>query len=216
MMGSEDGDDDEKPVHTVYLDSFWIDQTEVTNKMYVMCAKAGGCYPPHSTRSMSHVLYFNIPEFENFPVISVTWEQAKIYCEWVGRRLPTEAEWEKAARDTDGRTYPWGEEVDCDKANYTFGCVGDTTKVGSYSGGRSLYGVFDMAGNIEEWVSSLYLPYPYSATDGRENLSASGSRVLRGGSWSGSINDVRSANRNWLEPSKANNSIGGFRCALSE
>jgi serine/threonine-protein kinase len=138
---------------------------------------------------------------------------AKTYCEWRDARLPTEAEWEKAARGTDERVYPWGNQISCDNANY-YKCNGDTTSVGSYSSGVSPYGIFDMAGNVWEWVSSLYQNYPYSATDGRENLTASGSRALRGGAWNHLDVNVRASSRSWVDPSYFDNFVG-FRCSRS-
>jgi eukaryotic-like serine/threonine-protein kinase len=214
-MGSEIFDD-EKPIHTVYLHAFWIDQTEVTVHMYSICVEAGICAKPENISSSTRPRYYGNPDFDNYPVIYVSWNMAKTYCEWAGRRLPTEAEWEKAARGTDGRTYPWGEEINCSLANYwgkENGCVGDTTRVGSYLNGASVYGTFDMAGNVWEWVSSLYRPYPYDPTDGRENLDSSDPRVARGGSWF--INTtvhsaMRSRNKN-----KSGSEIVGFRCAMS-
>lgn len=213
-MGSDAGGTDEQPVHQVYLDAFWIDQTEVTNFMYAKCAEDGDCDSPVSTRSYTRDSYYGNPEFANYPALYVDWNQANAYCKWAGRELPTEAQWEKAARGTDGRTYPWGEDISCDKANYS-SCVGDTTKGGTYPDGASIYGALDMAGNVWEWVSSLYQAYPYDENDGREDLSASGSRVLRGGAWYYFDYDVRSAARNWDEPTNAYNVIG-FRCALSQ
>jgi formylglycine-generating enzyme required for sulfatase activity len=149
-------------------------------------------------------------------VANVTWYDAKNFCEWVGGRLPTEAEWEKVARGTDGRTYPWGEGIGCDKANYNPDdyCVGDTTQVGKYSNGVSPYGVYDMAGNVSEWVSSLYMSYPYNSKDGRENVEATEFRVLRGGAWYDDVDLTRSAYRDKYEPLNSNFAVG-FRCARS-
>lgn len=215
-MGS-DAFSDGQPIHTVNLDSFWIDQTEVTNAMYTKCVEDGDCTPPSSSNSYTHDGYYGNSEFNDYPVIYVNWNQANAYCSWAGRKLPTEAEWEKAARGTDGRTYPWGEEISCNIANYYDGrkyCVDDTSKVGTYPSGASIYGALDMAGNVWEWVSTLYQDYPYNATDGREDLTASGSRVLRGGAWDINGYNVRSALRYGVGPAGTSNSFG-FRCSLS-
>lgn len=124
-----------EPVHQVYLDAYWMDETEVTNTQYKRCVKAGACQPP-STLSP----YYADDRHSDYPVVFVLWSNAKTYCEWAGRRLPTEAEWEKAARGTDTRTYPWGEEVGLEYANYNTS-PGDVTKVGSYELGKSPYGL---------------------------------------------------------------------------
>jgi len=105
-MGSENGDDDESPTRTVYLDAFWIDQTEATNVMYAKCVHDGACKTPFVAYSATRTSYYDNFEFDDYPVIYISWDYAKAYCRWAGRRLPTEAEWEKAARDVDGRTYP--------------------------------------------------------------------------------------------------------------
>jgi len=207
-MGSNSGNDDEKPVNTVNVDAFWIDQTEVTNAMYAKCVDVGECVAPSDTSN------FNNSSYAKHPVVYVDWNQANAYCSWAERRLPTEAEWEKAARGTDGRTYPWGEGIDCNKANYQSGCVGGTAPVGSYESGKSPYEVYDMAGNVWEWVSSLYRAYPYAVNDGREKLSTIDSRVLRGGSWYYFDSYARSASRNWAVPTDTYVFIG-FRCARS-
>jgi formylglycine-generating enzyme required for sulfatase activity len=144
-MGSEEGDPDEQPVHTVTLDGFYIDTFEVTNAHFRQCVEAGTCQAP-TTCDFGEPTYEDETK-EDHPVVCVSWNQAKTYCEWRDARLPTEAEWEKAARGTDGRTYPWGDGTECDNANYG-GCVGDTTKVGSYPAGVSPYGAYDMAGNV--------------------------------------------------------------------
>jgi len=189
------------------LPAFWIDQTEVTNAMYAKCVDAGGCASP------SNLDHFSNSSYANHPVVYVDWNKANAYCSWAERRLPTEAEWEKAARGTEAFTYPWGEGIDCDKANYS-GCVNGTSPVKNYPNGVSPYGAYDMAGNAWEWVSSLYKPYPYDANDGREDMSSSGNRVLRGGSWNNNDDSVRSANRFRVVPSDTNYFIG-FRCARS-
>ena len=215
QMGSEDGEENEKPVHTVYLDAFWIDQTEVTTAMYGKCVDAGVCDLPSSTKSSTRDSYYGNSEYNDYPVIYVFWNDTVTYCEWADRRLPTEAEWEKAAswnEETQAKhVYPWGDSIDCSQANYG-GCVGDTTIVGSYENGKSSYFAYDMGGNVSELVSSLYKSYPYHEIDGREDLTASGLRVVRGGTWNYSNNIVRSTRRNGTYSSRAYDNIG-FRCA---
>jgi formylglycine-generating enzyme required for sulfatase activity len=215
IMGSETRDD-EMPIHKVSLDAFWIDQTEVTNAMYAKCVADGACEEPTSKESRTHSDYYDNPEFDNYPVIYVEWNMAKAYCEWVDRRLPTEAEWEKAARGDDGRTYPWGSESPNENLLNYAANIGDTTEVGRYSNGKSVYGTLDMAGNVYEWVGSLYQPYPYNAEDGREDLDSKRGRVYRGGSWNDSDDVVRSANRADFGPTGYSLDIIGFRCARSE
>jgi formylglycine-generating enzyme required for sulfatase activity len=207
-MGS-DVNPDEQPIHKVTLDSYWIDQTDVTNAMYAKCVSAGKCSPPVDT---SH---YGNSNYANHPVVYVSWNGALAYCSWAGRRLPTEVEWEKAARGPNANIYPWGNEspnANLLNSNQNFG---DTTEVGKYPNGKSYYGAYDMAGNVWQWISSLYQPYPYDATDGREILSLSGSRVLRGGSWVNGNLIFRSANRYWFDPASSNY-VFGFRCARSE
>jgi len=201
QMGDED-----TGIYPVNVDKFEIGRYEVTNRQYAQCMKAGICVGSAIAESK-----------DLHPVMNVTWYDAVAYCEWVGGRLPTEAEWEKAARGTDGRIYPWGENIDCSLANY-WGkdgvCVGDTTPIGSYPDGVSPYGAYDMAGNVWEWTSSLYMGYPYDATDGREGLTSTDDRVLRGGSWSSNDYYARSAFRDVSGPSYTSVNVG-FRCARS-
>ncbi len=212
-MGSGHGSDGEL-VHTITLNAFWIDRTEVTNATYALCVKAGKCSAPKQTKSFTRNRYYGNSQYDNYPVIYVSWNDAIKYCGWTGRRLPTEAEWEKAARGTDGRTYPWGNAApDLNKLNYDYN-VGDTTEVGKYPGGASPYGALDMAGNVWEWVSSQYKSYPYNATDGRESLTGNESRVLRGGAWNYHMSGARASFRSWFDES-LNNGTVGFRCASS-
>lgn len=212
-LGSDSGMSDEQPVQLLFLNTFYIDKYEVTNLMYKNCVDAGVCKPPKKDNSITRADYYTEPEFANYPVVYVDWYMAKSYCEWRGARLPTEAEWEKAARGPSGSTYPWGEEISCEEANY-FGCQEDTASVSSFAKGLSAYGLHNMAGNVYEWVNSLYLPYPYNEFDGREYPEASGDRVIRGGSWlnSDSDNEARSARRQKAVPTLATEYIG-FRCA---
>ncbi len=193
----------EVPVHKVTLDGYWIDKFEVTTGQYEQCVNAGACKVPHVVSSgydgdaAYRPKYFGNPEFKDYPVIWISWFYAKDYCTWAGRRLPTEAEWEKAARGTDARKYTWGNDplsstvanmcdVNClfPQANgrYNDGWA-NTAPVGSFPAGASPYGAMDMAGNVWEWTSSLIKDYPYSATDGREDLTVTGERAWRGASW---------------------------------
>jgi len=206
----------EKPQHTVYLDAFWIDQTEVTNAMYALCVSAGVCQPPSHTNSINHKQYYGEDQFAAYPAIWIDWTQADAYCKWAGRQLPSEAQWEKAARGTDGRTFPWGEGLDCQKANYNT-CVGDTTPVGSYPAGASPYGALDMAGNVLEWVADWYSASYYGISPNRNPTGpASGdTKILRGGSWDNDIyGNARSAYRTYCETNCSLSDIG-FRCAIN-
>jgi formylglycine-generating enzyme required for sulfatase activity len=202
---------DELPQHEVTLDSFWIDRTEVTNAQYAACIAAGACSAPvHST-------HFGRPELENHPVFGVSWFEAVAYCAWAGRRLPTEAEWEKAARGADERLYPWGNEApSSDRLNFDLQHEG-TFPVGSFPAGASPYGALDMAGNVWEWTADTYdsAYYASSPSDNPPGPPESVNwRVIRGGAWNTAPRAVRAANRFWSFPKR--DYFDGFRCAAGE
>lgn len=217
-MGSEMWKD-AQPVHYVYLDAFWMDRTEVTNSMYALCVEAGMCTPPQDKRSATNAVYYGNSIYDAFPVVYVDWNQANAYCTWAGRRLPSEAEWEKAARGTDERTYPWGEYIDCNWANFKAEdgfCVGENAPVGSYPGGVSPYGVLDMAGNVWEWVADVYGSKYYEVSPG-VNPPGPGSgdmRVRRGGCWGDKWDLVRTYIRDAAPPESTFYDMG-FRCAVN-
>jgi len=219
-MGSENGDRDEQPIHEVFLNDFYIDQYEVTNALYAACVAAGACELPSSSDSWTRSSYYGDARYDTYPVIYVSWEDAKTYCEWREARLPTEAEWEKAARGgLEGMDYPWGNESPTCTPGAENGaqfesCEDDTLEVGSFA--PNGYGLYDMAGNTWEWVVDLYdSEYYGSAPDTYPTPSDTDeSRVLRGGSWDDSDGFLRVANRFRNSPDFTINGIG-FRCAHS-
>jgi formylglycine-generating enzyme required for sulfatase activity len=208
-MGSNDGDSDEKPVHTVYVDAFYMDVYEVTVGQYKKFIQATG----HRAPNWSDVSKYS--PTDNHPIIYVSWDDAQAYCKWAGKRLPTEAEWEKATRGgLVGKRYPWGDEIDSTKANYD-GKVGKTTPVGTYP--ENGYGLHDMAGNVWEWCSDWYDANYYSSSP-RNNPPGAPSgqyRVCRGGSWVVNPSDIRAANRGRVNPSGSGISLGFRGCVSS-
>jgi len=209
-----DGDPNAAPANLTSLNPYYIDQFEVTNAQYQTCVLAGVCQPPKESGSQTHPQYFDNTIYAAFPVINVDWEMARTFCEWRGARLPTEAEWETAARGYDALVQPWGEGTGCLYANHD-NCIGDTQAVDKYLISESEFGVYNMAGNVSEWVSSLYVPYPYDPFDDRDNPASSGPRVVRGGSWTSSPEEILAYHRISLDPSAISvyeNDLG-FRCA---
>jgi eukaryotic-like serine/threonine-protein kinase len=227
----------EEPIHKVYLDAYWIDQTEVTNAMFAAFLNEKGNqseggntwyednYYKNSDLSLIGNTWVVKSGYENNPASGVSWYGAKAYCERAGARLPTEAEWEKAAGGTDGRQYPWGNSApNCDLANGKLDedfwgninyCVVSTRPVGTYPLGASPYGAYDMAGNVDEWVADWYGNYDASSSNNPTGPSTGGYRVLRGGSWSNDYEAIRVSSRSMQHPASEFN-LSGFRCARDE
>ena len=234
-MGAYDvnADPDEKPAHEVSMHSYWMDKVEVTNGMYTLCIQAGACSKQHDPFSQRRPDYFTNPEYRDYPVVNVTWEEATIYCTWAGRRLPTEAEWERAARGDDLRTYPWGDDLPSQQYANFDNVIHDTSRVGSYAAGASPYGILDMAGNVWEWVNDLYREDYYQTAPtadpaGPTQTSGRYNRAIRGGSYQDTFMDIRVSNRGSLkgpnpllladDPARYGQSSVkiGFRCAADQ
>ncbi len=251
IMGSDIAEVNEKPSHTVTLPGFWIDQTEVTNAMFGKFVKATNYLTEAEKPLWSYEFNLNTKEqggipgadwrhprgpkssvsgLSTHPVVHVSWNDSAAYCEWVGARLPSEAEWEKSARGVDGRTYPWGEaapdgkllnyadvNLDVDWADKSVDDGNEfTAPVGSYPTGVSPYGAYDMAGNVWEWVADWYADsyYQDSPSDNPTGPTAGDGRTLRGGSWNNEADFVRTSNRVWYAPVGPYGNLG-FRCAKS-
>ena len=215
-MGSAEEGDDQRPLHIVGLDAFWIDRTEVTNGQYARCVEAGECVEPYGSGSTTRESYYGSPAYDDYPVLYVSWGEASRYCAWLGGRLPTEAEWEFAARGRDASTYPWGEHAPNDALLNFDGHELDTSEVGAYPNGASWIGALDMAGNVREWTADWYRADAYSSSPS-ENPSGPPSgerRVLRGGAWD---SDARGVSTTYRDADIPDNTDGtsGFRCVRS-
>ena len=207
-MGSDF--EDERPAHKVFVEAFEIDKFEVTHEEFARFVEETG-YVTDAEKAGDSMTWRTYAEGKpKHPVVKVSWNDAVAYCEWAGKRLPTEAEWEKAARGTDGRIYPWGDEWDPAKANTKEGGYRGTTIVGSFPDGASPYGVMDMAGNVAEWVADWYKAYPGS--DFTSPYFGEKYRVIRGGGWFSDKELVRTSARSCSSVDLANDDVG-FRCA---
>jgi formylglycine-generating enzyme required for sulfatase activity len=204
------------PQHTVELADYQIGRFPITNLEYAAFVKGSGHDAPRGWDGEDY------PEGKgDHPVVQVTWQDAQAYCAWLREKtgkaygLPSEAQWEKAARGTDGRAYPWGSTFDVTRANVSESQIGDTTPVGKYGElGASPYGAEDMAGNVWEWCNSVFKEYPYDAADGREDADDQSGRALRGGSWNDDAAYARCADRSLSHPGGGDVNVG-FRVAVS-
>ena len=225
-MGSNDGPDDERPQHRVETAEFSIDRTKVTNSQFAEFLNAVGAVGKKGEN------YFDVNDndarvhrlngkwradrgFEYNPVVEVSWYGALAYCVWRRKHLPTEAQWEKAARGIDGRKYPWGNEMPDSTLAHFNGGWNDFRPVGTFPKGASPFGLLDAAGNGWEWVSSAYKPYPYDPSDGREDLSRDQIRVTRGGGQDSLLDELTTTHRGRhvsRNPRGGHHNIS-FRCA---
>jgi formylglycine-generating enzyme required for sulfatase activity len=210
-MGSDDADPEDAPAHQVDLPAFEIDKFEVTNADFDTFAKQTG-YETFAEKQggQGWRSEFSVAT-ANHPVVNVTWNDAQAYCEWLGMLLPTEAEWEKAARGAEALSFPWGNDWDPNKANVKERGLRGTAAVGSFGEGASPYGVEDMVGNVWEWTADWYQAYPGNTT--QDPYYGEKFRVTRGGGWFDEEAQATTFNRNAADPDKTANDDLGFRCA---
>ena len=215
LMGSAESDSSrdvwtEIPQHAVYLDAYWISKTQVTNAMFNACVASGGC--SYDVSKATNPRYTD-PIFAGHPVVYVSWYMAQTYCEWTGGRLPTEAEWEKAARGPDGQRYPWGTDTARIQFVNAHDEIGNTTPVGAFPLGTSYYGALDMGGNVREWVSDWYDAQYYSHTPltNPQGPQTGEKKVLKGAAFMDPWLYCRSASRLSHEPASPG-AVRGFRC----
>lgn len=227
-IGRDDGSEAEGPLHEVFLDAFEIDVHEVTNSEFARFTRSEDCPGPlyernpdpcvydGAVQSNTREDYWDNEEYADYPVLNVRWDQAEAFCRWAGKRLPTEAEWEAAARGSDARLYPWGgDEPTCELANYQ-GCTPDSVAVESMADGVTSFGAFDMSGNVAEWVADFYNPdtYQWDSDTNPTGPDNGSQRVVRGGSWFCGAGKVTVTYRDHADPLLQYNTIG-FRCARS-
>ena len=226
IMGSNSGPDDEKPQHTIFIKSFFLDILPVSNADFAIFLNHQGLknqqgdvlYDHQDSDARIHqrnLLWQSDLTYELHPVNEVSWVGARDYCAWLNKRLPTEAEWEKAARGIDGRKYPWGNAAPNARLALFGAPYNSSAPVDAFPDGASPYGILDMAGNQWEWVSSIYQPYPYKADDGRENQNAGPIRSTRGGGHDSNAEEISTTHRGRLlsrNPKAGHHNIG-FRCA---
>lgn len=216
----------EMPAHEVELDGFWIDRTEVSNRQYLFCVEDEECSEPSDMSSFTRESYFGSTTYSDYPVIWVTRDQAAEYCSWAGGRLPTEAEWEYAARGPESLTFPWGNDFESSRANYcdascAYGVVDpsyddgypETAPVGSFPSGVSWCGVLDMAGNVREWVSDWFGYYAVDTQANPGGREEGQSFIPKGGCWLDTPDDLRSSNRGENTPDYTRHKVG-FRCVM--
>lgn len=208
-MGNNQGDADERPAHEVVVNAFQMDRFEVTNALFEQFVGATNYQTANEKNGKAKTWRtFAKPDTQGNPVVMVSWADAQAFCEWAGKRLPTEAEWEYAARGADGRIFPWGNDFDAQKFNGKASGIRGTTHVGSYPAGASAFGIEDMAGNVWEWTADWYQAYPGGAPS---QFYGEKFRVTRGGGWFDEEKQVRATNRSSAAPEAANDDLG-FRC----